>query len=112
MSVAVVALFCAVVPSDALAWRGLATVSGMVQGPIQGDSTSKDGNGAVVIKEIGFQMNRAVDPLSGLPSGQARFQPFALMKEPDRATPKLLKAAATAERMTDVIDGTSVDVTP
>jgi type VI secretion system secreted protein Hcp len=99
VSVAVVALFFAVVPSEALAWRGLATVSGMVQGPIQGDNLTKDGAGAIVIKEIGFQMNRPVDPLSGLPSGQARFQPFALVKEPDRATPKLLKAAATAERL-------------
>jgi len=97
--VAVVALLLAVVPPDALAWRGLATVTGMVQGTIQGDNTSKDGAGAIVIKEIGFQMNRPLDPASGQPAGQVRFQPFTLVKEPDRATPKLLKAAATSERL-------------
>ena len=66
----------AVVPSDALAWRGLATVTGMVQGPIQGDNLTKDGNGAIVTKEIGFQMNRPIDPATGQAAGQVRFQPF------------------------------------
>lgn len=99
VSLVVVALLLAVAPSDALAWRGLATVTGMVQGTIPGDNTSKDGPGAIVIKEIGFQMNRPLDPATGQAAGQVRFQPFLLVKEPDRATPKLVKAGATSERL-------------
>lgn len=96
---AVLSLLLAAVPSDALAWRGLATITG-AQGPIQGDNTSKDGPGAVVVKEIGFQLNRPFDAASGLPTGQLRFAPFSLVKQPDRATPKLLRAAVTGEQLT------------
>jgi type VI secretion system secreted protein Hcp len=100
VAVAVLSLLFAAVPSDALAWRGLATITGQAQGAIQGDNTSKDGPGAVVVKEMGFQLNRPFDAASGLPTGQLRFAPFSLVKEPDRATPKLLRAAVTGERLT------------
>jgi type VI secretion system secreted protein Hcp len=96
---AVLSLLLAAVPSYALAWRGLATITGQA-GPIQGDNTSKDGPGAIVVKEIGFQLNRPFDAASGQPTGQLRFAPFSLVKQPDRATPRLLRAAVTGEALT------------
>ena len=100
LTLAAISVLLAAVPPDALAWRGLATITGSAQGAIQGDNTTKDGPGAVVVREIGFQLNRPVDASSGLPTGQIRFAPFSLVKEPDRATPKLLKAAVTGEQLT------------
>jgi len=96
---AVCALLAAVAP-EALAWRGLATITGTVQGKIEGDNTTKDGPGAVVIREIGFDLSLPIDVATGLPAGKVRFAPFTVVKEPDRATPKLLRAAATLERLT------------
>jgi len=97
---AALTLLFAAAPPEALAWRGLATITGSSQGPIQGDNTSKDGPGAVVVKHIGFQLTRSFDAGTGLPAGQIRFAPFSLVKEPDRATPKLLRAAVTGEQLT------------
>lgn len=83
----------------AWAFRGLATITGEVQGVIKGDNITKDGAGAIIVRAMSFGLDRPVDPLSGLPFGKARFQPFRLVKDPDRATPPLLRAVVTNERL-------------
>jgi len=83
--------------SSALAFKGLATIIGTVQGPIQGDNTSKDGPGAIVIRAMSFGVERE-DSDERLPASVQHAR-FRLVKEPDRATPKLLLAAATDERL-------------
>jgi type VI secretion system secreted protein Hcp len=85
-------------PSPAWAWRGLATIVGVSQGPIQGDNTTKDGPGAIVVRAMSLGVFRTVDDSRHV--GVATFRPFKLVKEPDRATPKLLKAAVTNETLT------------
>ena len=96
-AVSIALLSTAAVP--AWAFRGLATITGEVQGVIKGDNITKDGAGAIVVRAMSFGLDRPVDPLSGLPIAKARFQPFRLVKDPDRATPPLLRAAVTNERL-------------
>ena len=76
-------------PGEALAWRGLAIVTGARQGTILGDNTSKDLPGAIVIRDIAFGLNVPFDPANLLIIGATRFAPFNLVKEPDRATPMI-----------------------
>jgi type VI secretion system secreted protein Hcp len=89
-----------VAPSSAWAWRGLATIQGTIQGPIQGDNTTKDGAGAVVVRAISLGLSRPLDSATGQVIGKLSLKPFRMVKEPDRATPKLLKAAVTNEGLT------------
>ena len=99
---AVTTLAVMVAPPPAWAWRGLATIQGAQQGKIDGDNLTKDNPGAVVVRAISLGLTR---PIVEVGTGQQAFgsirvQPFKLVKEPDKATPKLLRAAVQNETLT------------
>jgi type VI secretion system Hcp family effector len=77
-----------------------AVVSGSAQGPIEGDSTAKEAPGAILVAAVGFGLSVPTETTGGgLPVGAPTAKPFTLVKMPDKASPKLLRAAFTGERL-------------
>jgi type VI secretion system Hcp family effector len=78
-----------------------ATITGSQQGPIQGDGINAKGapSGAIVVAAVGFGLDVPVTGPGGV-AGRPVTKPFTLVKMPDKASPKLLRAAFTGEHLT------------
>jgi type VI secretion system secreted protein Hcp len=83
-----------------------AIITGTSQGTILGDSTAKEAPGAILVGAVGFGLSV---PTGGGTSGGGAIgaplvRPFTLVKTPDKASPKLLRAAFTGEQLTVLIN--------
>jgi len=78
-----------------------ATITGSQQGLIQGDGLNIKGaaSGAIVVAAVGFGLDIPVSGPGGV-AGRPVTKPFTLVKMPDKASPKLLRAAFTGEHLT------------
>jgi type VI secretion system Hcp family effector len=85
---------------ESWAFRGVATIDSGGQGQIQGDNTRKGEEGTIFLSAIGVSARRAPDPTTGFPAGKLHSAPFKIFKEPDKATPKLIKALGFNESLT------------
>ena len=80
----------------------VAVVVGSRQGIIQGDATSKEGQGAIAIQAVQHRVAAPFDIASGLVTGQRRHSPLYIVKRPDKSSPKLLMALALNENLDSV----------
>jgi type VI secretion system Hcp family effector len=76
----------------------VATITGASQGTILGDSTLKEAPGAILVAAVGFGLHIPQSSTGGA-SGAPVTKPFTLVKMPDRASPKLLRAAFLGESL-------------
>ena len=82
--------------------NAVAVVVGSRQGVIQGDGTSKEAQGAIIIQAVQHGITVPFDAASGLPTGKRRHSPLYIVKRPDKSSPKLLMALALNENLTSV----------
>jgi len=75
---------------------------GEFQGLIQGSVQIPGHEGEMQVTRIDHLIDTEFDPLTGLPTGRRLHHPFVIRKPVDRATPRLLLAYASTERLVDV----------
>jgi type VI secretion system secreted protein Hcp len=96
---AAAALFCA---ASAHAQFVFCKIEGQKQGIIKGDSTTKGLEDSIPVLSLASGVLRPFDAASGLPTGKRQHQPLALVKNLDKASPKLFIAAVTNENLKQV----------
>jgi type VI secretion system Hcp family effector len=79
---------------SAWAFKGVAFITGAVQGAIQGDNTQKGTEGAITLRHVSTHF----DDLSS-----SNLFEFALVKDPDKASVKLIRAFIGSELLTVTI---------
>lgn len=79
------------------------TVTGRIQGPIQGSVTQEGREGMMQILSTAHEIVSPRDAASGLPTGRRQHKPFTITKPLDKATPLLAKALTTNENLTEVV---------
>lgn len=77
-------------------------VTGQKQGVIQGDNNIKGLEDYLPVLTISSGVISPRDPASGLPTGKRQHKPLAILKEVDKASPKLFMAAVTNENLSSV----------
>ena len=91
------------------------TLEGENQGEIQGSCDMEGREDSILVYKVEHDIHIPRDPQSGQPSGKRVHGPFTIVKEYDKASPKLYQALATGERMKNVtikyyrIDRTGVE---
>ena len=91
------------------------TLEGQNQGEIQGSCDMQDREDTILVYQVDHGIHIPIDPQSGQPSGKRVHGPLSVVKEYDKASPKLYQALATGERMKNVtikyyrIDPTGVE---
>lgn len=88
-------------PASAQDGDGVAVITGVTQGVIAGDGSSTNPSapaGAIVLYTIGFSLD--VQDAQAGQVARPRVSPFKITKMPDRATPKLVRAAFLQEQLT------------
>ena len=91
------------------------TLEGEMQGEIQGSCDMEGREDTILVYKVEHEIHIPRDPQSGQPSGKRIHGPFTIVKEYDKASPKLYQALATGERMKKVtikyfrIDHTGVE---
>jgi len=77
-------------------------IEGESQGNIEGSCDHKGREGSIMVYEMNHDVHIPRDPQSGLPSGKRIHGPLTIVKEFDKASPKLYQALCTGEHMKDV----------
>jgi len=91
------------------------TLEGENQGEIKGSCDMEGREDSILVYQVDHTIHIPRDPQSGQPSGKRVHGPFTIVKEYDKASPKLYQALATGERMKNVtikyfrIDPTGVE---
>jgi len=88
--------------SAAQAQHVFCKVTGQKQGVIQGDTTLKGLQDYLTVLTISTGVVSPRDPATGLPTGKRQHTPLTILKEVDKASPKLFLAAVTNENLTSV----------
>jgi type VI secretion system secreted protein Hcp len=73
---------------------------GQKQGDIKGGATEKGREGSIPLFSVSYEVERPLDPASGLPTGKRVHKPITIVKVIDQATPQLLQALVTNEVLT------------
>jgi type VI secretion system secreted protein Hcp len=102
LTLALFALAALTAASAAQAQHVFCKVTGQKQGVIQGDNTVKGLQDFLPVLSISTGVISPRDPASGLPTGKRQHQPLTILKEIDKASPKLFMAAFTNENLTSV----------
>jgi type VI secretion system secreted protein Hcp len=76
------------------------TLKGQKQGDIQGGVTEKGRENSILVHGFNMEILSPRDPQSGLPTGKRQHDPVYIMKEIDRASPKLWSALVNNENLT------------
>ncbi len=76
------------------------TLRGQKQGDIKGGATKKGREGSIPLISVAYEVERPLDPASGLPPGKRVHKPITVVKVIDQASPKLLQAFVTNEVLT------------
>ena len=74
-------------------------LEGETQGTIEGTCDMEGREGTILVYAMNQEIHIPRDPQSGLPSGKRIHGPLTLVKEFDKASPKLYQALCTGERM-------------
>jgi type VI secretion system secreted protein Hcp len=75
------------------------TINGQNQGQIQGSSTNKGKEEAILVFALQHEVEIPSDTRTGLPSGQRGHKPLSVTKLIDQASPLLYQALLTEERL-------------
>ncbi|MFH1863008.1 MAG: Hcp family type VI secretion system effector [bacterium] len=86
-----------------MAMTGYLKLTGMNQGPIQGDCKQLGHEDTILVYEFDHEISIPRDNLTGLPTGQRLHRPFAITKHIDNASPKLCQACTSGEQFSEVI---------
>ena len=78
-------------------------VEGTNQGPIEGSCDMEGREGTILVYAMNHDVHIPRDPQSGLPSGKRIHGPLTIVKEYDKASPKLYQALCTGEHMSEVV---------
>ena len=78
-------------------------IEGEKQGNIEGTCDMKGREGTILVFAMNQDIHIPRDPQSGLPSGKRIHGPLSLVKEFDKASPKLYQALCTGEHLTVTI---------
>jgi type VI secretion system secreted protein Hcp len=78
------------------------TVEGEKQGAIDGSCDIKDREKSILAYAIDHKVSMPTDPHTGLSSGKRIHGPVSLIKEFDKASPKLFQALCTGEHLKKV----------
>jgi type VI secretion system secreted protein Hcp len=76
---------------------------GQSQGPILGECPKKTSHYSIVVYAYSQNLVSQVNETTGLPTGKRQNQPLTITKAVDRATPKLMTAWATGEKMSGFV---------
>jgi len=76
-------------------------LTGETQGRIEGSSTTRGREGAIVVIAAEHQVVSPRDAASGLPTGKRQHKPYVITKEVDKATPLLYNLLCNNENITD-----------
>lgn len=77
-------------------------VTGNTQGKIDGSCDMESRENTMLIYAFDHKVHIPRDPQSGLPSGKRIHGPLTVVKEIDKASPKLYQALCTGEQLSDV----------
>ena len=80
-----------------------ATIEGVRQGVIEGDNTERGQEKTILLRGFGHNMFQPVDPNTLMISGRIMTQPFKVLKNFDKSSPKLLQAMVTGETLKSVL---------
>jgi type VI secretion system secreted protein Hcp len=78
------------------------TVTGNTQGEIEGSCTIKGHEKTMLIQALDHTIEIPKSPQTGLPTGKRIHGPLTLVKEIDKASPKLFQALTSGEQLSDV----------
>jgi len=78
-------------------------VEGQNQGTIEGSCVMEGREGTILVYAMDHDVHIPRDPQSGLPSGKRIHGPLSIVKEYDKASPKLYQALCTGEHMKTVV---------
>ena len=78
-------------------------VEGQNQGKIDGSCVMEGREGTILVYAMNHDVHIPRDPQSGLPSGKRIHGPLSIVKEYDKASPKLYQALCTGEHMKSVV---------
>lgn len=81
---------------------GYMTATGETQGEIKGSVTQAGREGSMKVEEFSHSVSQSIDSASGLPSGKRQHRPIRITKEIDKASPLLMTALTTNEKLTEV----------
>lgn len=79
------------------------TVDGENQGKIDGSCDMEGREDTILVYEMTHDLHIPRDPQSGLASGKRIHGPLRIVKEFDKASPKLAQALCTGEHMKEVV---------
>ena len=86
-------------PQSARAVVVSATIVGERQGAIEGDNILRGQEKTILLRGFGHNMFQPVDPNTLMISGRIMTQPFKVLKNFDKSSPKLLQAMVTGETL-------------
>ncbi|MBN1636432.1 MAG: Hcp family type VI secretion system effector [Deltaproteobacteria bacterium] len=78
-------------------------LTGKNQGKIEGSCEMERREGTILVYEMSHDIHIPRDPHTGLASGKRIHGPLTILKEYDKASPKLYQALCTGEHMSEVI---------
>jgi len=78
------------------------TLEGENQGNIEGSCEMEGREGTILVYSFDHDIHIPRDPQSGLPSGKRIHGPLTIVKEFDKASPKLYQALCTGEHLSNV----------
>jgi len=77
-------------------------VQGEKQGKIEGSCDIKGREGTILVQAIDSLVNIPKSPQTGMPTGKRVHNPYTVVAELDKATPKIYQALCNGERMKSV----------
>lgn len=86
-----------------MALNAFLTITGQKQGPIEGSVTQKGRENSILVHGFEVQITSPRDAASGLASGKRQHQPIRIVKEIDKASPRLWQAMVTNENLTSCV---------
>ena len=93
-----------------MAIPGHMKITGKKQGKIEGSVDLKGREGSILVQEFDHEISLPVETQGGQPIGQRVHKALTIHKYVDKSSPKLYKAIATGERMSEVtIDWYRID---
>ena len=78
-------------------------VTGATQGSIEGSCDIKDHEKTMLINGVNHSITIPKSPQTGLPTGKRVHGPLTVLKNYDKASPKLFQALCTGEQFTSVM---------
>jgi type VI secretion system secreted protein Hcp len=78
------------------------TLEGEKQGKIEGSCEMQGREGTILVYELQHSVHMPRDLHSGLPTGKRVHDPFTIVKQIDKSSPKLFQALCTGEHMKNV----------